>query len=128
MPELTREEVERRLESRKEWAYTRQALVDLVVSEREALQTALSLFDRAEQAGERMWEMEKELKRWQSVAREATRAVCHYCEDECVDESLCDECSLSIQPTLDELDRLLDREGHPLTPEALAALKEAPDA
>lgn len=69
MPDLTREEVERRLADD---AAARRSLSQdgrlLCPTEREALQTALSLFDRAEQAGERMRELEGAIQR---VEREA---------------------------------------------------------
>ena len=74
--------------------------------------------DRALAEGRRLREA---LEEWQKVARRAVHAVMAYCEDDCIDETLCKDCSLSIQPTLDHLDKLLDRERRPLTPAALTA-------
>jgi hypothetical protein len=56
----------------------------------------------------RVGELESRLVRWRDIARPLLSAIMGYCENECVDESLCDECSLAIQPTLDNLDALLN--------------------
>jgi hypothetical protein len=51
---------------------------------------------------EKLERTEKESAIAKTLASKALHAIETYCDCECVDESLCDECSLNIQDALDE--------------------------
>lgn len=122
MPDLTREEVKRGLAyiEAHEYLKARGALSDKLPTQYEALQTALSLFDRAEQtaAAERVKAMERVCE----AAKDAVEYADHNCgpcnaNGIVYPHMVCDECwAANIQALLGDALAALD------------ALKEANDA